>query len=225
MAELLALGFSGLEGAPELGSIAPFGEEAATGLIGGLVHEGPATEAALLTTAYGTEIYMVSDDALSAEAMALSELSDIGGVRPDTLLDGLYALREEEVPGHLLEVVTGLGAASAIEPVGPEGIQRARMLADRAGSSGPMLERLFTEASAVAGQIRGRVELDTEGLTPTDLDRAARIAERMLTEEVERFTAWMSGVARFDPSGLDTSPHVDGPGAEVIDFRRPGTAG
>ena len=225
MAELLALGFSGLEVAPDLGSVAPFGEEAATGLIGGLVHEGPATEAALLTTAFGIEIYMVSDDAVSAEAMALSELSDIGGVRPDSLLDGLYALSEDEVPGHLLEVVTGLGAARAIEPVGPEGIERARRLADRAGSSGPLLERLFAEASAVAGQIRGRVELDAEGLTQTDLDRAARIAEQMLTEEVERFTAWIPGVAPLEATGLDASSHLEAPGAEIIDFRRPGTAG
>ena len=168
---------------------------------------------------------MVSDDAVSAEAMALSELSDIGGVRPDSLLDGLYALSEDEVPGHLLEVVTGLGAARAIEPVGPEGIERARRLADRAGSSGPLLERLFAEASAVAGQIRGRVELDAEGLTQTDLDRAARIAEQMLTEEVERFTAWIPGVAPLEATGLDASSHLEAPGAEIIDFRRPGTAG
>lgn len=225
LAELLALGFSGLDRSPDLGAVVPFGDELATGLIGGLVHEGPATEAALLETAYGTEIYMVSDDLTTAEAMALAELSDLGGVRPDHLLDGIYAFREEEVPGHLLEVVTGLGANAAIEPVGPEGIERARRLAEQAGSSGPLLDRLFAEASAVAGQIHGRVELDADGFTQSELDAAARIAERLLTDEVDRFTARMSGVVSLDPTGLDPSPMVDGPGAEIIEFRRPGTAG
>lgn len=223
MAELLALGFSCLE--PEAGSVTPLGDDAAERLIGGLVHEGPATEAALLSTSWGTEIYMVSEDATTAEAMALAEVSDLGGVRPDCLIQSLYAFHRDEVPGHLLEVVTGLGAAAAAEPVGTEGIRRARRLADRAGSSGPMLERLFSEASAVAGHIRGRVELGVEGLSQAELDSAARIAERMLTDEVERFTAWMSGVERLDPSDLDSSPLIDGPGAEVIEFRRPGTAG
>ncbi len=225
MAELLALGFSGLNGASDLGSVASIGEEAVTGLIGGLVHEGPATEAALLMTAYGTEIYMVSDDATTAEAMALAEFSDLGGVRPDRLVEGLYAFHEDEVPGHLLQVVTGLGADAAIEPVGPEGIERARRLADRAGSSGPMLERLFLEASAVAGQIKGRVELDTEGLSQADLDTAARTAERMLTDEVERFMTRISGSVPLDPTGLDPSPLADRPGGEIIEFRRPGNAG
>ena len=223
MAELLALGFSCLE--PVAGSVSPLGDEAAEGLIGGLVHEGPATEAALLSTSWGTEIYMVSEDSTTAEAMALAEISDLGGVRPDCLLQSLYAFHQDEVPGHLLEVVTGLGAVATVEPVGTEGIERARMLADRAGSSGPMLDRLFAEASAVAGNILGRVELDTEEMSQADLDSAARIAERLLTEEVERFMATMSGVVALDPSCLDSSPMVESPGAEVIEFRRPGTAG
>ena len=225
MAELLTLGFTGLGGLDESGPPARIGDEAAAGLIGDLVHEGPATEAALLRTAYGTEIYMVSDDSTTAEAMALAELSDLRGVKPDTLLDGAYAFREEEVPAHLLQVVTGLGAGAAIEPVGPEGIRWARKLADRAGSSGPTLERLFAEASAVAGQIGGRVELDASGLSQAELDAAARVAERMLTEEVERFTDRISGVVSLDPAGLDPSPLADGPGARIIEFRRPGTAG
>ena len=222
LAELLALGFSGLDGSADLG---PIGEQAAAGLIGELVHEGPATEAALLTTAYGTEIYMVSEDSTTAEAMALSGVSELGGVRPDRLLAGLYAFRECEVPGHLLEVVTGLGARAAIEPVGPEGVDRARRLADRAGTSGPLLERLFAEATAVAGQIRGRVELDATGLSRAELDEAARIAERMLADEVERFTERVSGLGPMDPEGLEASPRLDGPSAEIIEFRRPGTAG
>ena len=225
MAELLTLGFTGLGGLDESGPPARIGDEAAAGLIGDLVHEGPATEAALLRTAYGTEIYMVSDDSTTAEAMALAELSDLRGVKPDKLLAGVYAFREDEVPAHLLQVVTGLGAGAAIEPVGPEGIESARMLADRAGSCGPTLGRLFTEASVVAGQIRGRVELDANGLTQSELDAAARIAERMLTDEIERFMDSISGVVPLDSAGLDPSPMIDAPGAEIIQFRRPGTAG
>ena len=225
MAELLALGFAGLDGSGDLGSDGSIGDEVATGLIGGLVHEGPATEAALLSTAWGTEIYMVCQDATTAEAMALAELSDIGGVRPDLLMESLYAFHEQEVPGHLLEVVTGLGPNAAIEPVGLEGIERARRLAEKADSSGPLLERLFTEASVVAGHIRGRVELDANGLTQSELDAAARIAERMLTDEIERFMDSISGVVPLDSAGLDPSPMIDAPGAEIIQFRRPGTAG
>lgn len=225
LAELLALGFSGLDGSAALGCAGPIDDQAAAELIGELVHEGPATEATLLTTAYGTEIYMVSEDSTAAEAMALSGVSELGGVRPDHLVPGLYAFHECEVPGHLLEVVTGLGAGAVIEPVGREGLDRARRVADRAGTSGPLLERLFVEASAVAGQIQGRVELDTLGLSRKELDEAARIAERMLTDEVERFTAWITGLAPTDRDGGEIPFTADGPSAEIIEFRRPGTAG
>ena len=220
MAELLTLGISG--DPATAGSLVDFSipETSAPGLAGTLIEDGTATEAVVFSTGSLTELYLVAEDGLTAEASALVELSTWGGVSPSLLAGAAYALEEDSVASHLFRIAVGVASSLPCPSPALEPIERAHRIARDAGSAGPVLDRLFTEASEVAALAPSSAS--APGIPGPVDELEVKRWERRVAEEVERFTSWR--VETLDGELL-ASPERDAvPGAPVIRLPRPGDA-
>ena len=119
MAELLTLGFSGDPTRTCPVSGAPIPETSAPGLASRLVEDGAASEAVVLSAGHLTELYLVADDVLTAEALALAELAAWTGLDPSLLADSVYALEDESAVTHLFRIAAGLGCPAPGAPPAP----------------------------------------------------------------------------------------------------------
>ena len=99
-------------------------------------------------------------------------------------------------------------------------VERAHRVARDAGSAGPLLDRLFTDASEVAA---GAPSGASASGTPTAVDELeVRRWERRVADEVERFSSWRAETLDGElASGSDDSGQY---GASVLRFPRPGDA-
>ena len=214
LAELLAFGVSGDSAPAELLGDLAIPETSAPGLAGTLIEDGSVNEAVVLSTGVMTELYLVADDGLTAEASALTELSAWTGVDPALLAGAAYALEEESAASHLFRIAAGVGPACPSRGPMVERVERAHRLARDAGSAGPVLDRLFTDATGCACQKVGE-----EARAPVD-ELELKRWERTVAEEVERFYSWRW--ATLDGELGETGGADEPAGAAVIRFPRPG---
>ena len=70
-------------------------------------------EAVALSTCNRTELYVVANDPVEAEAAVLATLARRAGTRPTELLASIYADRNCDAARHLFRVVGGLAAIAA----------------------------------------------------------------------------------------------------------------
>ncbi|MFM8888766.1 MAG: hypothetical protein ACKOGM_02080, partial [Solirubrobacterales bacterium] len=104
MAELLAIGVTDEPAPTGPSPDLSVPETSAPGLASRLIEEGVASEAVVLSTDRMTELYLVADDGLTAEAAALTELASCCGVCTSLLAGSAYALEEEYVASHLFRI-------------------------------------------------------------------------------------------------------------------------
>lgn len=220
MAELLTLGFSGDPARTCPASGVPVPETSAPGLASRLVEDGVASEAVVFSAGHLTELYLIAEDVLAAEASALAELSAWTGLDPSLLADSVYALEDDSAVAHLFRIAAGVGCPAPGVPPARGPIETAHRIARDAGSAGPVLDQLFLEASEVAARA-------PEGATATecpgpDDEFEVRRWERRVADEVERFSAWRSETLDGELSGSGGS---DEPAeAPVFRFPHPGDA-
>jgi len=220
LAELLTLGISGdpKRTCPVSGVTVP--ETSAPGLAARLIEDGIATEAVVLSAGHVTELYLVAEDPLVAEASALDELANWTGLSPELVAGSAYALEEESAATHLFRIAAGVGCPAPGVPPAREPIETAHRIARDAGSSGPVLDRLFGEASEVAARAPSGATADG---TPGSVDELeVRRWERRVADEVERFSVWRSETRDGE---LPTQPDRDeGSDASVVRLPRPNDA-
>ena len=219
LAELLALGVSGDPSSGSSGFSVP--ETSAPGLTGTLIEDGVATEAVVLSAGHLTELYLVAEDALTAEASALAELALWTGLNPALLAESAYALEENSAASHLFRIAAGFGCPAPGVAPAREPIERAHRIARDAGSAGPVLDRLFTDASEVAASAPSGA---TAAGMPAAVDELeVRRWERRVSEEVERFVSWRTE-SRDGELTVGESDYDRASGASVLRFPRPGDA-
>lgn len=220
MAELLTLGFSGdpTRACPATG--VPVPETSAPGLASRLVEDGVASEAVVLSAGHLTELYLVADDVVTAEALALDELSAWTGLAPALLAESAYALEDDSAVAHLFRIAAGVGCPASGVPPAREPIETAHRIACDAGSAGPVLDHLFFEASEVAARVPEGVRA-TDHPGPDD-ELEIRRWERRVAEEVERFSSWRAETldGELPATGRPDEPARD----SVLRFPRPGDA-
>jgi glutamyl-tRNA reductase len=108
------------------------------------------SEAVCLSTCNRTEVYVAAADPAEADRRVTDKLSELAGVEPPELEPYLYRLRDEAAAVHLFRVAAGL---DSLVPGEGEIIGQVRTAYER-GSTGPLLDRLFSHALHTGKKVR-----------------------------------------------------------------------
>jgi glutamyl-tRNA reductase len=111
-----------------------------------------AGEAVCLSTCNRTELYLVGPD---AEPRALDALAEVSGLSADELRSVVYRLAGEAAALHLFRVAGGL---DSLVPGEGEILGQVRA-AFEAGSTGPVLDRLFRQALHAGKKVRAETAI------------------------------------------------------------------
>jgi glutamyl-tRNA reductase len=106
--ELLALGASHKTAPLPLREKLALPAGRAARVLGELTEHDGIHEAVALFTCNRTELYLITEDALEGENVALAILSRQAELRPTELIASLYSLRGREAVEHLFSVTAGL---------------------------------------------------------------------------------------------------------------------
>jgi glutamyl-tRNA reductase len=109
-------------------------------------------EAVCLSTCNRTELYLVGED---AEERALAVLESISGLAGEQLRAVVYRLADEAAALHLLRVAAGL---DSLVPGEGEILGQVRA-AFEAGTTGPVLDRLFRQALHAGKKVRAETAI------------------------------------------------------------------
>lgn len=121
-------------------------------------------EAAVLSTCNRTEIYLVVGDPVQAEGELLSIVARSSRIRPVELAGLVYTPRNCDAARHLYRVASGLDSMILGEYEVQGQVKRAYETALSAGTTGPMLNRLFKAALRTGKRVRTETTL-SEGRT------------------------------------------------------------
>ena len=121
-----------------------------------------AGEAVCLSTCNRTELYVAHDDDVDAERFATAQLLE----REPELAHALYRLRDESAALHLFRVAAGL---DSLVPGEGEILGQVRT-AFEAGTTGPVLDRLFRQALHAGRKARAQTAI---GEAPASVSAAA----------------------------------------------------
>jgi glutamyl-tRNA reductase len=127
---------------------------------------GEEGEAVCLSTCNRTELYLATAEPEAGEERALSALCAVAGLDEELLRPVLYRLRDEAAALHLFRVAAGL---DSMVPGEGEILGQVRA-AYEAGSSGPLLDRLFRQALHAGKKVRSETAI---GENPASVSSAA----------------------------------------------------
>ena len=127
---------------------------------------GEVGEAVCLSTCNRTELYLATVEPEAGEQRALSALCEVAGLDEELLRPVLYRLRDEAAALHLFRVAAGL---DSMVPGEGEILGQVRA-AYEAGSSGPLLDRLFRQALHAGRKVRAETAI---GENPASVSSAA----------------------------------------------------
>ncbi|MDQ2621869.1 MAG: glutamyl-tRNA reductase [Actinomycetota bacterium] len=184
MSELLALGLSHKTAPLELREKLALTEGRAAGVMNELTATEGVLEATIISTCNRTELYLVVDDPVESESVALSALSRQAGIRPTELVSHLYSLRATDAARHLFQVTAGLDSMIIGEAEVQGQVKRAYELSLVEGASGPVLNRLFRGAIAGGGRVRNETGISQKGVSVASV--AIELARRALGDLADR---------------------------------------
>ena len=138
-----------------------------------LVDHEPVREAAIVSTCNRTELYCNAQE----PANAVRWLADYHQLKPAALEPYLYTLPRERAVKHAFRVASGLDSMVLGEPQILGQMKQAVRTAEKAGTLGLVLHKLFQQTFSVAKEVRTRTEI---GVASVSLAAAAvRLAERI----------------------------------------------
>ncbi|HEY3190501.1 MAG TPA: glutamyl-tRNA reductase [Solirubrobacteraceae bacterium] len=130
--------------------------DTATALLRELVAGGAVDEAVALSTCNRTELYLAAGDADAAEAAAVSALARCAGLGAPALRSRTYVRVDGAAARHLFSVASGLDSMILGEAQILGQLKRSFALAEQAGTTGPVVERLVREAISGGRRVRER---------------------------------------------------------------------
>jgi glutamyl-tRNA reductase len=159
MSELLALGISHKTAPVALRERLAFTEAEAVALAQRLATTPEIREAVVISTCNRTEVYLVVDDPMSAEADALEMLALDAEIRPTELAEAIYAPRNCEAARQLYRVTAGLESMIVGEAEIQGQVKRAFEAALGGGCTGALSNRLFGAALSTGKRVRSETAL------------------------------------------------------------------
>jgi glutamyl-tRNA reductase len=151
------------------------------------------SEAVVLSTCNRTEIYLAAESDVTLEQRASAALVGLARERGEELSPVLYRLADESAALHLFRVAAGL---DSLVPGEGEILGQVRA-AYEAGSTGPLLDRLFRQALH-AGR-RARVETAI-GESPSSVPAAAAALAQQVFGEMASRSVLLVGAGKMSES-------------------------
>ncbi|HSD80441.1 MAG TPA: glutamyl-tRNA reductase [Solirubrobacteraceae bacterium] len=159
MTELLALGISHKTAPVALRERLAIGNREAGRLLGELVARDEVAEAVAISTCNRTEIYLAVSDPVHAEAELLGRLARRAAIRPTELAPVVYSPRNCDAARQLFRVTGGLESMIVGEAEVQGQVRRAYEAALAAGTTGPLLNRLFRAALMTGKRVRSETAI------------------------------------------------------------------
>ena len=159
-------------------------------------------EAVCLSTCNRTELYLAAEDAQEAEAAAAAALSRLAGEH----LDSLYRLHDEAAALHLFRVAAGL---DSLVPGEGEILGQVRA-AYEAGSTGPLLDRVFRQALHAGKRVRHETAI---GESPSSVASAAAALAQQVFGDLAGRKVLLIGAGRTAEQAAD---NLRSRGAEIV---------
>jgi len=116
-------------------------------------------EAVAISTCNRTELYLVAEDPVAAEGVALTHLARHAGIRPTELAELGYSPRNCDAARQLFRVTAGLDSMILGEHEVQGQVKRAYEGALAAGTTGPLTNRLFSAALHTGKRVRNETAL------------------------------------------------------------------
>jgi glutamyl-tRNA reductase len=154
VSELLALGISHKTAPVALRERLAFTENEAELFARAATASAEVREAVVISTCNRTEIYLVVGDPVRAEADVLGLLAGRARIRPTELAESMYSPRNCDAARQLYRVTAGLESMIVGEAEVQGQVRRAHESALRAGTSGPLTNRLFAAALTTGKRVR-----------------------------------------------------------------------
>jgi glutamyl-tRNA reductase len=154
MSELLALGISHKTAPVALRERLAFTESEASEFSRQATATDEVREAVVISTCNRTEIYLVVGNPVRAESDVLGLLAGRALIRPTELAEAIYSPRNCDAARQLYRVTAGLESMIVGEAEIQGQVKRAHEAAMRAGTTGPMTNRLFAAALTAGKRVR-----------------------------------------------------------------------
>jgi len=150
-----------------------FNAEGLTSALRDLVGHEPVREAAIISTCNRTELYCNAQD----PATAVSWLADYHQMKANLLEPYLYRLPRERAVKHAFRVASGLDSMVLGEAQILGQMKQAVRSAEKAGTLGLVLHKLFQQTFSVAKEVRTRTDIGASSVSMAAA--AVRLAERI----------------------------------------------
>jgi glutamyl-tRNA reductase len=171
--QLFAFGINHQTAPLEVREQVAFNAEGLPGALRHLVDHEPVREAAIISTCNRTEVYCNTQE----PAKAVQWLAGYHQLKPSAVEPYVYTLPRERAVKHAFRVASGLDSMVLGEPQILGQIKQAVRSAEKAGTLGLVLHKLFQRTFSVAKEVRSRTEI---GASSVSLAAAAvRLAERI----------------------------------------------
>jgi glutamyl-tRNA reductase len=159
LSELIALGISHKTAPVSLRERLAFSDREAEEFSRLAVSTPEVREAVVISTCNRTEVYLVVGDPVQAEGDVLGLLARRAGIRPTELAEAIYSPRNCDAARQLYRVTAGLESMIVGEAEIQGQVRRAHEAAIRAGSSGPLTNRLFAAALRTGKRVRSETAI------------------------------------------------------------------
>ena len=150
---------------------------------------GDDGEAVCLSTCNRTELYLAHSDPDVAERRAADALVQVGRFGEQEPAPSLYRLRDQAAARHVFRVAAGL---DSLVPGEGEILGQVRAAA-AAGSTGPVLDRLFRQALHAGKKVRAETAI---GENPASISSAAAALAQQVFGELEGRSVLLVGAGK-----------------------------
>ncbi len=157
-----------------------FNAEGLTSALRDLVGHEPVREAAIISTCNRTELYCNAQD----PQKAVSWLAAYHQMRSSVLEPYLYSLPRERAVKHAFRVASGLDSMVLGEAQILGQMKQAVRSAEKAGTLGLVLHKLFQQTFSVAKEVRTRTDIGASSVSMAAA--AVRLAERIFPAIAEQ---------------------------------------
>jgi glutamyl-tRNA reductase len=182
--ELLALGISHKTAPVALRERLAFTEGQAVEFAQQIAESPEVHEAVVISTCNRTEIYLVVGDPVQAETDVLGLLARRASIRPTELAQEIYSPRNCEAARQLYRVTAGLESMILGEAEIQGQVKRAYEAAMKAGTTGPLSNRLFAAALTTGKRVRSETGIGSSRVSVPSV--AVDLAQDVLGDLAER---------------------------------------
>src|SRR3954451_7987080 len=184
MSEVLCLGISHKTAPVALRERVAMGEVETERFLREAIAAPAVDEAVVISTCNRTEVYATTRDPVAAETTVLGMLATRADIRPTELAEVIYSPRNCDAARHLYRVTAGLESMIVGEAEVQGQIKRAFELAQAAGATGPLANRLFGAALQTGKRVRTETAIGEGGASVSSV--AVDLARDLLGDLVER---------------------------------------